>query len=52
MTQGLRGFAIDDEFYMTRRTNDIDVVFHTSFRGNYSEFRDEHWDEAEVPVLY
>lgn len=52
MTAGLRGFAIDDELYLTRRTGEIDVLLHTSFTGACPEFRDEQWDEAEVPVLY
>lgn len=52
MTQGLRGFAIDDELYLTRRTGEIDVLLHTSFTGRCPEFRDEQWDEPEVPVLY
>lgn len=52
MTKGLRDFAIDDELYLTRRTGDIDVLLHTRFTGRCPEFRDEHWDESEVPVLY
>ena len=52
MTHGLRGFAIDDELYLTRRTAEIDVLLHTSFRGTCPEFRDEQWDEPTVPILY
>jgi uncharacterized protein len=52
MTQGLRAFNTVDELYLVRRTAEIDVLMHTSFKGNCPEFSDSHWDEAEVPVLY
>ncbi len=52
MTQGLRDFRIEDELFLIRRTADLDVLLHTSFTGNCTEFRDADWDEAEVPVLY
>lgn len=52
MTQGLRAFRVEDELYLTRQRSDIDVLLHTTFTGNCSEFRDAEWDEAQVPVLY
>lgn len=52
MTRGLRGFAIEDELYLTRPTAAIDVLLHTRFTGRCPEFRDELWDEPRVPVLY
>ena len=52
VTSGLGDFAIEDECYLTRRTADIDILLHTSFTGTCPEFRDAHWDEPQVPVLY
>ena len=52
MTQGLRGFRVEDELYLVQRRTDIEVLLHTSFNGTCPEFRDSEWDEAEVPVLY
>lgn len=52
LTKGLRDFRIEDELFLLRRTNDLDVLLHTSFTGHCPEFRDADWNEAEVPVLY
>ena len=52
MTEGLRDFRVEDELYLGRRTAEIDVLMHTSFKGSCLEFRDSEWDELEVPVLY
>jgi type 1 glutamine amidotransferase len=52
LTHGLKDFRIEDELYLTRPTNNIDVLLHTRFTGQCPEFRDAEWDEAQVPVLY
>ncbi|MBB4632408.1 ThuA domain-containing protein [Sphingosinicella soli] len=52
LTEGLRDFRIEDELYLSRRTAEIDVLLHTSFTGQCSEFRDADWNEPQVPVLY
>lgn len=52
LTAGLRAFRIEDELYLSHRTAPIDVLLHTSFTGECSEFRDKIWNEAQVPVLY
>lgn len=52
MSKGLRSFVIEDELFLTRRTAEIDVLLHTSFTGSCPEFRDEQWDERQVPILY
>lgn len=52
MTTGLRDFRIEDELYLVHRTAALDVLLHTSFQGACPEFRDEQWDDPQVPVLY
>lgn len=52
MTTGLRDFRIEDELYLVHRTAALDVLLHTSFTGTCPEFREEAWDDPQVPVLY
>jgi type 1 glutamine amidotransferase len=52
MTAGLRDFRIEDELYLIHRTAVLDVLLHTSFTGTCPEFREESWDDPQVPVLY
>ena len=52
LTQGLRDFRIEDELFLLRTREDLHVLLHTSFTGSCPEFRDEVWDESQIPVLY
>jgi type 1 glutamine amidotransferase len=52
LTAGLRDFRIEDELYLIHRTGDLDVLLHTAFTGDCPEFREDSWDEAQMPVLY
>lgn len=52
MTAGLRDFRVEDELYLIHRTVELDVLLHTQFTGTCPEFREESWDDRQVPVLY
>jgi len=52
LTKGLRDFRIEDELFLLSHSGDLNVLLHTSFKGQTPEFRQTDWDEPQVPVLY
>jgi type 1 glutamine amidotransferase len=49
---GLRPFTVTDELYLSRARAEIEVLLHTTYRGETPNFTDSQWPEAAYPVLY
>ena len=52
LTRGIGNFEVVDELYITKITNDINVLMQTTFEGEATGFVDAEWPETKVPILY
>ena len=52
LTSGISNFEVVDELYITKITNDINVLMQTTFEGEATGFVDSDWPETKVPILY
>ncbi|MEM1194674.1 MAG: ThuA domain-containing protein [Pseudomonadota bacterium] len=52
LTRGISNFEVTDELYVTKITNDINILMQTSFKGEAAGFVDSEWPEVKVPMLY
>ena len=52
LSQGINDFELVDELYITKITNDINVLMQTTFEGEATGFVDADWPETKVPILY
>ncbi|MEM9086649.1 MAG: ThuA domain-containing protein [Pseudomonadota bacterium] len=52
LTRGIGNFEVVDELYITKITNDINILMQTTFEGEATGFVDSDWPETKVPILY
>jgi len=50
LTRGIDNFEVVDELYISKITNDINVLMQTTFEGEATG--DADWPETKVPILY
>ncbi|KWV92280.1 trehalose utilization [Erythrobacter sp. YT30] len=52
LSKGISNFEVVDELYISKVTNDLNVLMQTTFKGEATGFVDSDWPETKVPILY